>query len=107
MAVQDYKKGIVPNCLYLPMLPFIKPNLIIISLFILSFLLFKLYSKHLGGADIKLFFIFLAIYPLYNLMWWLFFSLFSALIYATIKKRKKIKMFPFFFGSYLGTLFWL
>ncbi|MDF9866807.1 Flp pilus assembly protein protease CpaA [Bacilli bacterium PM5-3] len=104
MAIQDYKTGMVSNYLYLPLLIFIKFNIYILIIFLIVCFLYKLFSNYLGGADIKIFFIFLSIFPISIVLNWLFYSLFLALVYAFLTKKREIRMFPFFCIGYLGVI---
>lgn len=104
MAIQDYKFGEVSNLLYLPLLFFIKFNIYIIALFIIVLIIYPLIKKYIGGADIKITFIFLLIFPYNDVLTWLTCSFLLATIVALIMKKKSIRMFPYFFISYLGFL---
>ncbi|MDL2211627.1 hypothetical protein LJB88_01995 [Erysipelotrichaceae bacterium OttesenSCG-928-M19] len=103
MAFQDYRQGLVADYLYLPLLFFIKLNFTIIF-FILVIIFYHKIEDYIGGADIKLIFLFLLIFPLFDVVTWLLVSSLLALSYALVKKQQTIRMFPFFLISYIGVL---
>lgn len=105
MAIQDYRKGVVSNLLFIPLLFFIKYTILSIFLFLFFLLIYKYISLFVGGADIKLLISFLGIFSVNETLIFLILSLTLALFYAFIFKEKTIRMFPFFLFSYTMVLF--
>ena len=105
MAIQDYKTGIVSNLLFIPLMLFLKLSMALVIFFIIVLITFKYISNYIGGADIKIFSIFLGIYDLNIVLIWLVVSLSIALVYSIITKQQSIRMFPFFLGAYLLVLY--
>ena len=101
MAIQDYKTGEVSDLLYIPLLFFIKNYWLLIVLLIILVIFYKCCKDYIGGADCKIIIIFLCIFSIYYNSVWLLISFFLALIFSLIKQYRTIRMFPFFFISYL------
>ncbi|MDR1782406.1 MAG: hypothetical protein LBR40_05370 [Bacilli bacterium] len=101
MSIQDYKTKEVSNLLFIPFLFYIKINLIIIVLISTFLLFYKYIERYIGGADIKLFIVFIGIFSLEIVINWLFISSLIALIYLIIKRQKEIRFFPCMFLSYI------
>lgn len=105
MALQDYKYGIVSNLLFIPLLFFIKFNVVLVMSFIFFIFIYKYISYYIGGADIKLLFSFFSIFSFNDVILFLLVSLSIALCYSFCFKKKEIRMFPFFFISYCVVIF--
>ena len=101
MAVQDYKTGEVSDWLYLPLLFFIKNYWLLIGLLIILLVFYKYFKNYIGGADCKIIIIFICIFSIYYSTVWLLLSFVLALLFSYIKQCRTIRMFPFFFISYL------
>ena len=105
MAIQDFKTGIVSNFLFLPLLLFIKLSIGLVLLFVFFVIIFQFITNYIGGADIKLFTIFMGIFDVNNLLIWLILALSIALIYSIIFRKQSIRMFPFFLMAYVMVLY--
>ncbi|MEG0284180.1 MAG: hypothetical protein RR577_05365 [Erysipelotrichales bacterium] len=101
MAYSDYKSGLVSNLYFLPLLCFIELKIVVFVLFLITLFLFKYIKGYIGGADIKLCFIFLLIYPYSFVLYWLFIACLLALCYSKLNSLKEVRLFPFFYISYL------
>ena len=104
MSLQDYKTKEVSNLLFVPLLFFIKFKLMVLIFFILFLLLYRYIASYIGGADIKLFLTFSAIFPFKDFIYWLFIASLIALIYLRIRRQKEIRFFPCLWFSYVLVL---
>lgn len=102
MASQDYLSGEVSNYLFIPLLFFINFKLEIFIIFIILLFIYKYLQSYIGGADIKLIFIFLLIFSYTFVAMWLFITSLLALL----TRKKQIRLFPFFLIAYL-IMIWL
>jgi Flp pilus assembly protein protease CpaA len=107
MAIQDYKTGLISNLLYLPLLFYVRYDVILILIFIIIFKNYHYLEHYIGGADIKIIFIFLGIYAWYDILVWLLLASLLGMIVMLFKRTRQLRFFPCLWLSYLGYLLWL
>lgn len=101
MAYFDYKKGIVYDSLYLPLLFYIKDYFLFLLLILLLTFLYHFIDTYIGGADLKISIIILCVYGWNWFNIWLLISVSIALMYYLITRKEEIRCL-----SFLQSLIW-